>query len=172
MATGQDTYVPPKVSPKETKTLQEAILMYKAGQSSQAISIIKDLQTKNPLWTEPHQELSRLYYETGQKQLAIDELEASLKMDTASQLQQLYSLGRIYEEMDQPPKAISCYLRLIALGKDQPLLVEKAVNNLQTLENKRPLWERPIASTCNRLMMISTPPIKKPLGGGRWTANR
>lgn len=167
MATGQDTYVPPKVSPKETKTLQEAILMYKAGQSSQAISIIKDLQTKNPLWTEPHQELSRLYYETGQKQLAIDELEASLKMDTASQLQQLYSLGRIYEEIDQPPKAISCYLRLIALGKNQPLLVEKAVSNLQALENKRPLWEKTYSINLQPLDDDINTPNQEALG--RWT---
>ena len=94
---GQGDYVPTKVPAKFEKELAEAVLMANGGQAETAISMIEDMIDKYPTWTTARKELSKIYYELGKKQKAVDQLEAMLAIDTTSQLPELYSLGRIYE---------------------------------------------------------------------------
>ena len=104
-ATAQGTYTPPKVAAKYTKELQAAVLLAQSGQMEPAMASIKEIIEKNPGWTEPHQELARIYYDARRTEEAIAQLEVALRIDTLSQLQQLYTLGRLYEEVDAPEKA-------------------------------------------------------------------
>lgn len=138
---GQDNHAGPKVPDKSIKELEDAVLQYKGGQTTESIARIKELIRKYPEWTTPRHELAQLYYTSGQKQPAITELEASIAIDTASQLQQLYTLGRIYEEVNDPLRAMACYQRVAVLCKDQPALVQKAAAAYDVLEQKRSLWE-------------------------------
>lgn len=139
MCRGQDSYIPPKVSTKDVKTLDEAVLQYKAGQTSEALSVIREIIRKNPTWTRPHQELAQLYYTSGEKHSAIEELEASLRIDTNSQCQQLLTLGRIYEEVNAPDSAMTCYRRIEVKCSD-PAVLQKAAAARTTLEKKQSLW--------------------------------
>ena len=88
---GQGDYVPTKVPAKFEKELAEAVLMANGGQAETAISMIEDMIDKYPTWTAARKELSKIYYELGQKQKAVDQLEAILAIDTTSQLPELYS---------------------------------------------------------------------------------
>lgn len=131
-----------RIAEKHRKSLEEAVSMAKAGQTEQAVISIRELMEKYPAWTEPGQALSRIYYESGRKQEAIVQLEEVLRLDSASQLQQLYTLGRLYEETGQPEKAIACFADVIRLGGNQTSLISRAQANLNNLEEKRELWDK------------------------------
>src|SRR5688572_9236795 len=96
---GQGNYVPPKIPGKYENELKEAVMLSKGGQSEQAIHIITGIISKYPKWADPRRELGRIYYETAQKQEAITQLETIVAMDTLTYLQDLYTLGRIYEDV-------------------------------------------------------------------------
>jgi len=115
-------------------------MLSKGGQTEQSIHIITDIIKRYPDWTDPRRELGRIYYEAGQKEAAVEQLEAIVAMDTLTQLQDLYTLGRIYEDVNQPAKALACYDAVIRLGANQQTLVDKAIASKITLEKKKELW--------------------------------
>lgn len=57
-----------------------------------------------------------------------------------SQLNELYSLGRIYEEISEPERALACYTAVIKKAAGQQALVQRATASQQVLEKKRTLW--------------------------------
>ncbi|HZV70592.1 MAG TPA: OmpA family protein [Saprospiraceae bacterium] len=136
----QDVYVPSKIPAKSSKALDDAVLAAATGHIDAPIKIISDLIMKHPAWTLPRQKLSEIYYKAGRKSEAIVMLESSIAIDTASQIRQLYSLGRLYEETDKPENALRVYHTIIEKGKDSPDLVKKATLNLTQLEKKMDLW--------------------------------
>lgn len=164
---GQGGYVTPKVSGKYVKELQNAVLAAQSGNVSAATETIRSIIRQNPDWTEPRQELSRIYFDSGKKQLAIAELEASLAIDTLSQLQQLYTLGRIYEENNNPDKAMACYRAVIQKGIHQQGLVQRAMASFQVLEGKIELWRETYTIELNPLAPEINTPHHEYLG--RWT---
>jgi tetratricopeptide (TPR) repeat protein len=119
---GQSVYVPPKVSKKQVQQLHDAVLSSKAGQMGQAISNIRSIIDKCPTWTEPRQELSRILFLAGKKLEAIQELENALTIDTLSQIEHLFTLGRLYEETNQPQKAIAAYQTVFQNGASKESL--------------------------------------------------
>lgn len=140
--TGQEGYVPTKVPAKYEKELDDAMLQFQGGNQKEAIKAIEGIVGKYPEWTIARQKLSRVYYETGQKQAAIEQLEASLAIDTLSQLNELYSLGRIYEEINEPMRASACYSALIKSGTGDKALLQRATTSQQTIEKKKALWDK------------------------------
>ena len=141
ICTGQGTFVPPKIPGKYENELKEAVLLSQGGQIEQSIKIISDIIRRYPDWPDPHRELGRIYYATGKKQAAIEQLEIIVALDSLTHLQDLYTLGRIYEDVTQPEKALACYEAVIRLGADQQALVEKATANKIALEKKKDLWK-------------------------------
>lgn len=167
LCSAQSSYAPPKISAKAEKELDEAILLSQGGRPEEAIEKIEGLISKNPDWTTPRQQLSRIYYKAGQKQAAIDQLEASLRIDTLSQVRELYSLGRIYEEINLPQKALNCYEAVMKSETEDQSLIQKATTSFEFLNSKKKLWEtkeniifRPFTSDINT-------PNHESLG--RWT---
>jgi len=138
---GQGDYVPTKVPAKFEKELAEAVLMANGGQAETAISMIEDMIDKYPTWTAARKELSKIYYELGQKQKAVDQLEAILAIDTTSQLPELYSLGRIYEGISEPERALACYDALLKKNPSDKALTDRATASKIALEKKRDLWK-------------------------------
>ncbi len=138
---GQGDYIPTKVPAKFEKELAEAVLMANGGQAESAIGIIEDMIDKYPTWTAARKELSKIYYELGQKQKAVDQLEAMLAIDTTSQLPELYSLGRIYEGISEPEKALACYDALLKKNPADKGLADRATASKIALEKKRDLWK-------------------------------
>ncbi|HSF89544.1 MAG TPA: OmpA family protein [Saprospiraceae bacterium] len=138
---GQGDYVPTKVPAKFEKELAEAVLMANGGQAETAIGMIEDMIDKYPTWTAARKELSKIYYELGQKQKAVDQLEALLAVDTASQLPELYSLGRIYEGISEPERALACYDALLKKNPADKSLADRARTSKLALEKKKELWK-------------------------------
>jgi outer membrane protein OmpA-like peptidoglycan-associated protein/tetratricopeptide (TPR) repeat protein len=138
---GQGDYVPTKVPAKVEKELSEAVLMANGGQADAAISMIEGMIEKYPTWTAARKELSKIYYELGQKQKAAGQLETMLAIDTTSQLPELYSLGRIYEGISEPEKALACYDALLKKNPADNALADKATASKLALEKKRDLWK-------------------------------
>ena len=92
-------------------------------------------------WTAARKELSKIYYELGQNQKAVDQLEAMLAIDTTSQLPELYSLGRIYEGISEPERALACYDALLKKNPADKALADRATASKLALEKKRDLWK-------------------------------
>ncbi|MEO5905617.1 MAG: OmpA family protein, partial [Saprospiraceae bacterium] len=135
----QGGYVPPKVPDKSCKDLDAAVLSAKAGATERSIASINTLIEKYPTWIEARHQLSRIYFEAGKKGEAINVLEKSIAIDTLSQLQQLYTLGRLYEETGEYEKAIHTYTAVTKLASQQPSLVQRASTSLQSLLDKMEL---------------------------------
>lgn len=163
----QGSYTPPKVSAKYEKALDDAILKAKGGQAEFAVVEIKEIIDKYPTWTKPYQALSKIYYESGQQEAAIEQLESSLAIDTISQLSELFTLGRLYEAVNQPVQAIQCYEAVINLGGDQQDLLERALNNKEALEAKSDLWIEAEPITFRSFDTDINTPNHESLG--RWT---
>ncbi len=138
---GQGNYVPIKVPAKFEKELAEAVLIANGGQAETAIGMIEDMIEKYPTWTTARKELSKIYYEMNQKQKAVDQLEAMLAIDTSSQLPELYSLGRIYEGINEPEKALACYDALLKKQPADKALADRATTSKLALEKKGDLWK-------------------------------
>lgn len=163
----QGSYTPPKISARYEKALEDAILRAKGGQADEAITEIQSIIGKNPTWTKPRQELSKIYYETGKKDAAIEQLELSLAIDTASQLQELFTLGRLYEGANEPEKAIHCYVAVIKNGSNEKTLVDRAIQNKEALEAKSDLWTSEETITFRPFDEDINTPNHESLG--RWT---
>ena len=116
-------------------------MLSKGGKTEQSIHIITDIIRRYPDWTDPRRELAHIYYEVGQKQAAIEQLETIVALDSVTHLQDLYTLGRIYEDVTEPSNALACYDAVIRLGANQQALVDKARANKITLEKKKELWK-------------------------------
>ncbi len=116
--------------------MDAAVLSAKAGQTENSITTIAELIRKYPTWTEAYHNLSRIYYEAGKKKEAIQVLEKGIIIDTVSQLQQLYTLGRLYEETSDFEKAIQAYTAVVNLGDQQPSLVQRANASMNSLREK------------------------------------
>jgi outer membrane protein OmpA-like peptidoglycan-associated protein/Tol biopolymer transport system component len=135
-ALGQISYEPPKIPEKYIKALSSAVLDADAGMTNDAIIKINELINRFPTWLEPRHQLSRIYYQAGKKNESIATLEEAVSMDTNSQLQQLFTLGRLYEETSDFKKAMTVYEKVILKGIHQPSLAQRAAGNLRALEEK------------------------------------
>ncbi len=125
---------------RAVKTLDHALMTSKVGNTEAAITEIESLIDKYPEWIRPRHELSRIFYESGQTNSAILHLEAAIKVDTASQLQELYTLGRLYEKANDQMQAIACYNQVIAKAGADASLAGRASESKSILEEKRHLW--------------------------------
>lgn len=166
-AFSQHAYVPPKIPDKAQKKLEELVLASKGGQVDAAITGLNDLIEHYPSWTEPRHELSRIYYEKGNRRESVSILEKSIAIDTASQLKQLFTLARLYEETEQPDKAKICYTTYIAKAKADDPLKQKAQENLDQFAVRQKMMTRKYD--------ISLLPLPNPINTedhesvGRWT---
>src|SRR6187402_429141 len=141
LCNGQGNYVPIKVPAKAEKELEEAVFLAKGGQFETAIGMIEGIIKKYPSWTTARKELSKIFYLLEKRQNAIDQLEALLAIDTLSQLQELYTLGRIYEEVSQPEKAMACYEAVLEKKPADKSLTDRVLASKQALEKKKDLWK-------------------------------
>jgi len=164
--TGQSTYVCPDIPAKSIKALDDAVLAAAAGETEASIKTIKQLIAKYPTWTLARQQLSRVQYRADMKNEAVETMEASIAIDTASQLSQLYSLGRMYEETNEPPKAVNAYKVVIRRSKDSDLS-KRATASLKSLEEKSDLWKANEEITFTPLPSEINTPNHEYLG--RWT---
>ncbi|MEO6132812.1 MAG: OmpA family protein, partial [Saprospiraceae bacterium] len=145
----------------------DAVLTAATGNIEGPVKTIKELIAKYPTWTLPRQKLSRIYYNAGRKGDALSMLESVIHLDTTSQIQQLYSLARLYEETGEMNHALICYSAVVSKSADQSGLKEKAKANRTALESKRNLWQ-----TNTQIKFIPLPddvntPNHESLG--RWT---
>ncbi|MEO6132352.1 MAG: tetratricopeptide repeat protein, partial [Saprospiraceae bacterium] len=138
---GQVKYVPPNIPAKAISTLDDAVLTAATGNIEGPVKTIKELIAKYPTWTQPLQQLSKIYYSAGRKSEALSTLEAAIRIDTSAQIQQLYSLARLYEETGDMNRALTCYSTVIHKSADKSGLNMKAKVNLTALESKRNLWQ-------------------------------
>ena len=164
---GQGTYVPPDIPTKAVKALDDAVLASAIGKIDGPVQTIKQLITKYPSWISPREELSRIFYKAGMKKEAIETLEASLPIDTNSQVQNLYTLGRMYEENGEPEKAMDAYRAVIRLCPAQPDLAKKAKSSLTSLEAQIDLYQPEEDITFIPLPSEINTPTHEYLG--RWT---
>jgi outer membrane protein OmpA-like peptidoglycan-associated protein len=132
----QSTYVPPKVPDKAIKTLDEAVLTAKTGHTAEAVASINALIEKYPTWTLPRQHISRIYYEAGLKQESLGALKATVAIDTASQLQQMYSMAKLYEELGLIDDALAAYKVVVMRTEEKSPLKTKAKDSCQALKAK------------------------------------
>lgn len=160
-------FVPPEVPEKYCKILNGAVLAANAGHMEESIPKIQELIEKYPTWPEPRHELARIYFDMGKKKEAILTLQASITIDTNSQLQQLYTLGRIYEDIGQFDDAILIYNIVFRKSDQQPSLKERVATSLATLESKTDLFRNDY--------QISLKPLPEGINSdnhealGRWT---
>ena len=132
----QSSYEPPKIPEKYVRILSSAVLDADAGMTGPAIATIQELITRFPTWPEPRHQLSRIYYQAGKKNESIATLEEAISIDTNSQLQQLFTLGRLYEETSEFKKAMTIYEKVILKGIHEPALAQRVAGNLRALEEK------------------------------------
>ena len=135
----QQAYAPPKIPAKAQKDLETAMLRIGGGQAAAGMADLGELIQRYPTWLEPRASLARTQYELGRKDAAIQTIEASLAIDTLSQLDLLYTLGRIYQETSEWDKAGACYAAVARKGVHVPGLAGKAAASLKELESKRAL---------------------------------
>lgn len=135
-ASGQQTYVAPQIPEKAIKALNEAVLASGAGTSEKPVDDIKSLIERYPQWLTARHQLSRILYDRGRKVESIEALRSSIAIDTQSQIAQLYSLGRLYEETGAFDEAFKAYNAVVEKGIHHPNLLQKAVTGLQGLETK------------------------------------
>jgi outer membrane protein OmpA-like peptidoglycan-associated protein len=133
---GQGTYCPPNIPAKAIKDLDDAIMVAESGKTDIAVAKIQQLIAKYPTWTLPPQKLSRIYYRAGRKSDALKTLEASIAIDTNSQIQQLYTMGRLYEETGEFNKAKSVYQTVLKKINPQDELAKQVNKNLDGLEEQ------------------------------------
>lgn len=164
---GQSTYVPPKIPAKAIKALDDAILVAAAGNTDASVRSIGELIEKYPTWTLPLQKLSEIYYKAGRKNESIAMLESTIAIDSASQIQQLYALGRLYAENDHPERAIKMYETVIRRGETQPELVTKAKKDIVELVKKKALWNNNVKITFTPFPADINTPNEESMG--RWT---
>ncbi len=164
---GQERYTPPKIPPKYENELKEAMHMAQGGQIDEAIKEIKSIIDRFPEWTSAHQELGRIYFKTGRKQEAIAQLETSLAIDTLSQLEILYTLGRIYEDVSEPAKAVDCYQAVMEKAVHDQGLTDRATVSKQALEKKKNLWDNEFTIRFNSFDTDINTPQHESLG--RWS---
>ncbi|MDQ3015440.1 MAG: OmpA family protein [Bacteroidota bacterium] len=136
----QGDYVAPKIPEKAQKELTEAISQASVGNVASSVNEIESLIEKYPTWIQPRHQLSQLYFEMGKRQDAILVMEGAIAIDTNSQIQQLYSLARMYEGEGNYSKAESTYKSVMRLGKgmNQAKLSEE---NLSKLATKKKLYQ-------------------------------
>ena len=135
----QQPYAPPKIPAKAQKDLETAMLRIGGGQVEAGIADLEELIRRYPTWLEPRASLARTQYEQGKKDAAIRTIEASVAIDTLSQLDLLYTLGRLYQETSQWDNAGACYAAVARKGVHVPGLAGKATASLKELEAKRAL---------------------------------
>jgi outer membrane protein OmpA-like peptidoglycan-associated protein len=135
----QQAYAPPKIPAKAQKDLETAMLRIGGGQAAAGIADLGELIHRYPTWLEPRAALARTQYEQGKKDAAIQTIEASLAIDTLSQLDLLYTLGRLYQETSQWDNAGACYAAVARKAVHVPGLAGKAAASLKELESKRAL---------------------------------
>lgn len=140
LAQGQSGYAPPKVPQKYHDDLREAALRADEGLTERAIAEINALIEKYPTQLEAYHQLSRIYYQSGQKDESIRVMESAISLDTASQVQQLYTLARLYDEAGHLEKAWNTYQAVYRYAATDPSLGERALEGLDELEIKRQLW--------------------------------
>ncbi len=139
MLNAQQAYVPPKIPAKAQKDLETAMLRIGGGQVADGIADLENLIHRHPTWLEPRASLARTQYEQGRKDSAIRTIEAALAIDTLSQLDFLYTLGRLYQETSQWDNAGACYAAVARKGVHVPGLAGKATASLKELDAKRAL---------------------------------
>ena len=167
VSSAQGTYVPPKIPEKTQKKFEEVVLASKAGHGEEAIPELNELIARYPTWTEPRHELSRIYYEASKFRDAITTLEKSIAIDTASQIKQLYTLARLYEQTGDAEQAKNYYTLFVAKADDSDPLKQKAKEILnqfaarqQMLNRKYDITLVPLPSEINTMNHESV---------GRWT---
>lgn len=119
--------------------MQDAVLAAAAGQIEVPVKDIQELIAKYPTWTLPRQKLSEIYYKAGRKKEAVKTLEGAIAIDSASQTQQLFTIGRLYEQTSQPVLAIKAYNAVIRFDST-PELKQKSMMSRDALEKKKNLW--------------------------------
>ena len=139
---GQGTYTPPKISEKTQRDLDEIVLASKAGRLEESILQLKTLIVKNPTWIAPRHELSRVYYESGKLAESIETLKASVAIDTASQVKQLYSLARLYEQTGQEEIARQHYQLFISKAAIDDPLKQTAIEILDRFLERQLMMKR------------------------------
>ena len=82
-------------------------------------------------------------------------------------MQQLYTLGRLYEEAGDQPHAVEMYKAVIRLGSDQSEILKKATTNLNALDSKKNLWQTNLKIVFTPLSPEINTPNQESLG--RWT---
>lgn len=135
----QQAYAPPKIPAKAQKDLETAMLRIGGGQAAAGITDLGELINRYPTWLEPRAALARVQYDQGKKDAAIQTIEASLAIDTLSQLDLLYTLGRLYQETSEWDKAGACYAAVARKGVHVPGLAGRAAASLKELESKQAL---------------------------------
>ena len=118
------------------------MLASKAGHGEEAIPELNELIAHYPTWIEPRHELSRIYYEAGKLKESISVLEKAIAIDTASQVKQLYSLARLYEQTGDAEKAKDCYTLFVAKADDSDPLKQKAQENLDQFVVRQMIMKR------------------------------
>jgi len=118
------------------------VLASKAGHGEEAIPELNELIAHYPTWIEPRHELSRIYYEAGKLKESISVLEKAIAIDTASQVKQLYSLARLYEQTGDAEKAKDCYTLFVAKADDSDPLKQKAQENLDQFVVRQMIMKR------------------------------
>ena len=162
-------YIPPKVPDKHCKALEVAVLSADAGSTAPSIIEIKELIDKYPTWTEPRHHLSRILYDMGKKEESIAVLKSSIAIDTNSQLQQLYTLGRLYEEIGEIENAIKVYRLVIQKGIHHANIAQRASGSLQKLEDKVALFDKSYTITLEPMPTGINSKDHEALG--RWTVD-
>lgn len=140
LLTAQSKYIPPQIPEKAQKTLNEALSKAATGQTDEATASVCTLIEKYPTWIEARHTLSRIFFDAGNKEASILALEQAIAIDTLSQLQQLYSLGRLYEESGVFEKALKTYSSVVRLsGPSGPGKLAK--EKLKSLHQKVKLYQ-------------------------------
>jgi len=142
ISTGQTAYVPPRGPEKTRKKFDETVLASKSGKGDEAIPALKEMIAHYPTWTDPRHELSRIYFEKGKLNESISELQQSIAIDTLTQLKQLYTLARLYEQSGDAENAKTCYEIFMAKADISDPLKQQAKQNLEQFEARQLFLKR------------------------------
>jgi tetratricopeptide (TPR) repeat protein len=101
-----------------------AVLLAEQGRGADAFKLVEGWSARNPSVPGPKIELARLYEESGNKEMAKQQLIAAVDADPTS-ARALAALGKLREDSGETAQALANYQRSLSIDPYQPQLASR-----------------------------------------------
>jgi tetratricopeptide (TPR) repeat protein len=104
-----------------------AVLLVEQNRRDDAFKLVQNWAARNPSSPAPKVELARLYEESGNRDLAKQQLIDAVAVDPAN-ARALAALGKLREDAGETVQALANYQRSLASNPNQPLLASRVTS--------------------------------------------